>query len=107
MERVRDLLTREPALIIGFVVAGIAVLSAFGFVITEEQGAAVVAFVWAFIALVGSLLTRESVYSPATHMKELEIEYRAGRAEEREGVEGQYRLHGRPGSQTNRENAPG
>lgn len=61
MNNIKDLLTREPALVIGLVVTGLGMLSAFGLAITQEQIAAVVAFVGSLVALSGFLATRDRV----------------------------------------------
>lgn len=53
---------REPALIIGMVQAIIALAIAFGFDLSSEQVGAVLALTAAGLAVV----TRQSVYSPAT-----------------------------------------
>lgn len=61
MNRLRDLFTREPALIIGLVIAAIGLASAAGLTVTEQLAAAIVAFAGALVALVGFLLTRQRV----------------------------------------------
>lgn len=52
---------REPARIMGLVLAVLALAAAFGLALTEEQTAAVVAVVGAVLAVVGSETTRSQV----------------------------------------------
>jgi 1,4-dihydroxy-2-naphthoate octaprenyltransferase len=60
-ENLKDLVTREPALVVGLVTAFLGMLSAFGLALTQEQVAAVVAFVGAVLAFAGFLYTRGEV----------------------------------------------
>lgn len=76
MQNIRDLLTKEPNLLIGLVLAAIGVAGAFGLALTEEQTAAIVAFVGAGLALAGFLLGRGKVYSPETHYRQLQETHR-------------------------------
>ncbi len=57
-----NLWSREPALIIGVVMAALDVAIVFGLDLTPEQKAALVALVTA----IGMLFTRSQVYAPAT-----------------------------------------
>lgn len=66
----RWLWDREPALIVGVIEALILVGVAFGLPITTDQLAQIMAFV---IAL-GALITRRSVYAPATIQDEIVFE---------------------------------
>lgn len=61
MHNIKDLLAREPALVIGLVVTFLGMCSAFGFAITQEQIAAIVAFVGSLLALSGFLAARGRV----------------------------------------------
>lgn len=67
MEKLLELWKKEPARIVGFVVALLAVLTAFGVQLTMEQQAAIVGIVVALLALLGTEVIRAQVYSPATH----------------------------------------
>ena len=61
MEKLKSLALKEPALIVGLVLATLGMASSFGLAVSEEQVAAVVAFAGALLAVVGSLATREVV----------------------------------------------
>lgn len=58
---------REPALIIGLVKAGIALLVAFGLSLTAEQVGAIMAFV----TMAGAVVTRSQVWSVESHKNAL------------------------------------
>ena len=61
MKRLLEVARKEPARIVAVVLAGIALASAFGFTLTEEQSAAIVAFVSALLALGGGEVVRAQV----------------------------------------------
>lgn len=61
MTAVLAYLRREPARITGLVIAVIALAGAFGLGLSEEQTAAVVAFVGAALAIAGAEATRTQV----------------------------------------------
>lgn len=62
--KILRLITGEPALVVGFVLAVIGVATAFGLGITKGQSDAIVALVGAVLAVLGSVVTRSQV-SPA------------------------------------------
>lgn len=61
MEKLIALWAREPARIVGLVVAGLALLVAFGVDITTEQQTAIVGIVTAILIVLGAELTRSKV----------------------------------------------
>ena len=61
MDNLKNLVLKEPALIVGLVLATLGMASSFGLAISEEQMAATVAFVGALLAVAGALATREAV----------------------------------------------
>ena len=61
MQAIKNLIVKQPALIVGLVLALLGLLSALGLVVSEEQVAAVVAFVGALLAVLGALVTRSQV----------------------------------------------
>lgn len=61
-----DAAAKEPSLLIGAVTSGIGLLTALGFVISDAQGKAFVAFV-ASMAMIGqAVITRQNVFAPAS-----------------------------------------
>lgn len=61
MDKLVDLWAREPARIVGLVVALLALLVAFGVDITTEQQTAIVGIVTAILIVLGAELTRSKV----------------------------------------------
>jgi predicted amino acid-binding ACT domain protein len=59
-----NLWAKEPARIVGIVVAVIALLVSFGVQISGEQQAAIVGVVTAIVVVLGGEVTRSQVYSP-------------------------------------------
>ncbi len=57
---------KNPALFIALIFAVVGVGTAFGLVLTGKQIGAIVAAVWALLALLQGLYTRANVYSPAS-----------------------------------------
>ncbi|HEY4895213.1 MAG TPA: hypothetical protein VII01_03910 [Solirubrobacteraceae bacterium] len=60
---------KEPALIIGVVTAILALATAFGLGMTSDQQTAILGIVAAALALIGSIVVRSQVASPATVAK--------------------------------------
>jgi len=56
-----DYIRREPARVTGFVLATIALATAFGLTLTEQQAGAIVGFVGAALVLLGGEVTRSQV----------------------------------------------
>lgn len=84
----------EPARVVGFVTALVAVLAAFGLPITDDQQVKLIAAVAAALFLLGSAeVTRSAVYSPRTHTDEVGAAYNAGHAD---GVETAAVRNGQP-----------
>jgi hypothetical protein len=61
MDKLLALWAAEPARIVGLVVAGLALLVAFGVNITTEQQTAIVGIVTAVLIVLGAELTRSKV----------------------------------------------
>lgn len=59
--RLAAVVRREPARLVGVVLAGIALASSFGFTLTSDQSSAIVAFVGALLALGGVEVIRGQV----------------------------------------------
>lgn len=80
-------MNRYPARWIGLVMAAVGLAAAFGlFALTPEKTVAIEAFLLAVLPVVQALATERKVYSPETHMAELETDYQAGyKAGRREG----------------------
>ena len=80
MQTIRQAWAKEPAVIIGAIIALVssllALVTAFGLDLTQEQTGAAMAFVGAVLALVQGLTTRQQVYAPAT-VDELQANARA------------------------------
>lgn len=70
LENLRDLLSKEPVIIIGMVQALIGLLAAFGLVLTGFQIAAIIAFVGALIVLLSALLAERPLVSPSDRAKQ-------------------------------------
>lgn len=66
MQNLLSLWLREPARIVSFTTAFLALLVAFGVQITTDQSVAVTGIVISLIALVGGEITRANVYAPNT-----------------------------------------
>lgn len=66
MENLLSLWSREPARVVAFTTAFLALLVAFGVQITTEQSAAIVGIVIALVTVLGGEITRANVYSPNT-----------------------------------------
>ena len=60
---------KEPAIIIGVVTAVLALATAFGLGMTQDQQMAILGVVAAALALIGSVVVRSQVTSPATAAK--------------------------------------
>lgn len=61
MTRLIELWAREPARVVGLVVAALALLVAFGLPITGEQREAIVGVTIAILAILGAEITRSRV----------------------------------------------
>lgn len=66
MDDLLNLWRREPARIVGFVAALMALLVAFSVPLTDDQQKAVLAVVTATLALIQAEVTRANVYAPET-----------------------------------------
>jgi quinol-cytochrome oxidoreductase complex cytochrome b subunit len=60
---------REPAIIVGVVTAALTLATAFGLGLTADQQTAILGFVGAGLALIGSLVVRSQVTPTATIQK--------------------------------------
>ena len=72
MAAILALWSREPARIVGFATALIALLVAFGVQLDTGQQVAILGFVSALLILAGAEVTRSQVSSPATVAKLVE-----------------------------------
>lgn len=71
---------KYPARWIGIVMAAVGLAAAFGlFALTPEKTVAIEVFLLAVLPIIQALATERKVYSPETHMQELEVDYEAGR----------------------------
>lgn len=85
MERLLALWKSEPARVVGFVTAMLAVCASLGLPITDDQQVKIIAAVAAALFLLGSAeVTRAQVFSPKTHADEVATAFNAGHAD---GVE--------------------
>ena len=64
MRSIKNLIVKQPALILGLALAALGLVSIFGLIVSQEQVAAVVAFVGALLALLSALITRSQVTHP-------------------------------------------
>jgi hypothetical protein len=66
MQNLLNLWLREPARLVSFTTAFLALVVAFGVQVTTEQQSAIVGLVIAVVSIVGGEITRANVYAPNT-----------------------------------------
>lgn len=69
----RRLFETEPAVLLGFIRTVLLLAAALGLQVSEEQVGAITALAAAVLAVIGSFMTRQAVYSPAT-VKEIKAD---------------------------------